>query len=103
MTAAELTGKAISIGGGLSLSVTGYEGNEEEILQIRNENRGTLKTRIYMDWRYNNLDSGSPAKIVWIRDGADRAKGIAAIIYRNYKVGGKNSTICSSRRYFFGR
>lgn len=70
----------------LKYSMTSYEGFEEEILRIRNENRPIAQTRRYMDWRYLGQKSPFLPKVFWIQTKEGMRIGMASLIFRPYWI-----------------
>lgn len=74
--------------GDFRLDVTGYGGHEEEILHVRNANRGVAQRRDYLDWRYRTLPGLPQPRVAWLRDADGQALGMAAAIYRRFWIDG---------------
>ncbi|MCK5543099.1 MAG: GNAT family N-acetyltransferase [Desulfobacterales bacterium] len=69
----------------LSLSVTTYEGHEEEIIAILDRNRSVKHSIQYLNWRYRR-EENAPALIFWLRLSDGKAVGIASLIYNPYMI-----------------
>lgn len=67
-------------------SVTGYRGFESEILRLRNANRSLPQSAGYLDWRYAGTNGGPQPRLFWVKDGAGRSRGMAALIFRRFWV-----------------
>lgn len=75
--------------GAFVLAVTGYEGFEEEVLRLRNANRAGSKSRQYLDWRYGQDGAEIEPRVYWVRTADGQAVGMAAVIFRAYRVDGE--------------
>lgn len=74
---------------GFSVTVSTYQGHEEEVLQFRNLNRPISRTRDYMDWRYLGQESPLSPLVFWVRNSKDTPVGMASIIFRPFWVDGR--------------
>lgn len=73
---------------GFSCVVTGFAGMEPEILRLRNTNRDTPETPAYLTWRYHVLSGLPPPSVHWLLDPNGRRVGMAAAIFRPYRLNG---------------
>src|SRR6266478_6431459 len=53
-------------GSGFSCAVTGSDGQEQEILRLRNANRDSPETLEYIDWRYRNSPDALEPRVFWL-------------------------------------
>src|SRR5258705_13565456 len=88
--------------GDLSLVLTGYAGNEEQVLRLRNANRSTVQTREYLDWRYRQLPDMPPPCIAWLMSAGGEAVGMAAAIFWGLWGGGGVGDVAVVRGMSFG-
>ena len=72
-----------------TVTVSTYQGHEEDVLQFRNRNRPVPRTRTYMDWRYLGQQSPFSPLVFWVRNCNDTPMGMASIIFRPFWVGGR--------------
>jgi len=72
-----------------SYSMTGYEGNEENLLRLLNRNRATRQDRNYLDWRYLGEPASPPAILFWVHDEKGKRVGVSSLIFRAYCVDGE--------------
>jgi len=72
-----------------TFSITGYKGYEEEVLQLRNNNRPKPQTRTHMDWRYLGQYLSMKPLIFWIHNSKGARVGMASLIFRPYWVSNK--------------
>lgn len=77
----------------LSFSVTSYNGYQEELRDILDENRYHKHTLQYLDWRYIAEESPYPPLIFWLRLPSSQAVGVASLISRAYWVNDHESWI----------
>ncbi len=74
--------------GGFSCEVTAFSGFEQQILRVRNANRERVETLEYLRWRYQ-FPAGAPEpRIFWLLDPAGERVGMAAVIFRAYRLNG---------------
>lgn len=76
--------RGLAAGEEWSCIVTEYAGNEQEILRLRNANRGNLETREYLDWRYQTPPGAPDPKVFWLVSAAGERVGMASLIFRPY-------------------
>ncbi len=76
-----------------SFSVSGYEGHEAEVLDLRNRNRAAPCAGSYMDWRYRGEEGAYDPLIYWAHSDEGEPVGMAGVIFRPYWIG-------DERRYF---
>jgi GNAT superfamily N-acetyltransferase len=74
--------------GAFSCLVTGFPGQEPEILRLRNTNRRTPETLAYLTWRYRATADAPPPCVYWLLDPQGQRVGMAAAIFRPYRVNG---------------
>ena len=74
--------------GAFSCLVTGFPGQEPEILRLRNTNRRTPETLAYLTWRYRAAADAPPPCVYWLLDPQGQRVGMAAAIFRPYRVNG---------------
>lgn len=79
--------------GGYKLMLTSYTGHEDQILRLRNANRGTVQSREYLDWRYHSLPGLPAPRIAWLLSGSGEAVGMAAAIFRSFWIDGVVSNV----------
>src|SRR5439155_3477843 len=72
----------------ISCTVTGFGGFEQEILRLRNSNRGTPETSEYLRWRYEVAPDTAEPCVFWLFDSAGERIGMAAAIFRWYRING---------------
>ena len=72
--------------GGFLLERTGYVEHAEEILALRNANRDVAQSRAFLDWRYSSSPGAPSPKVFWLRQPDGRAVGMAAAIFRAFRV-----------------
>ena len=53
-------------GSGFSCTVTGSDGQEQEILRLRNANRDSPETLEYIDWRYQSSPDAPEPRVFWL-------------------------------------
>lgn len=74
---------------GIRFAITGYVGQEEDVLQMLNATRPTPRTREFLDWRYLGEGSEKAPRIFWLHAPDGRAIAMAALIFRPYWVRGE--------------
>lgn len=72
----------------MRISRSSYQGCEEDVLALRNRNRGIKATRSFLDWRYEGEKTQRPPDILWVENSDGLRVGMAGIIYRPYWVNG---------------
>lgn len=87
MTGSDAPGTAA--GGGYECTVTSYAAAREQVLEVRNANRGVAQTGSYLDWRYETSADAPEPKIFWLNAPTGAVVGMAAVIFRPYWVGSR--------------
>lgn len=76
------------VGPEVGFRVTGYQGSEEQILAIRNSNRDSVRTRAYLDWRYDQTAGPDKVEVFWLDERPGVCIAMASIIPRLYWIDG---------------
>ncbi len=75
-------------GSGFSCTVTGSDGQEQEILRLRNANRDSPETLEYIDWRYQNSPDALEPRVFWLLSQDGQRIGMASVVFRPYWING---------------
>src|SRR5690242_4981945 len=71
---------------GFHCEVTCFHGFEDEILRLRNANRERAETLEYLFWRYQFTADAPEPRIFWLLSPDRERVGMAAVIFRPYRV-----------------
>jgi hypothetical protein len=69
----------------ITFSMSEYEGFEDKVLLVRNNNRPEMVSRTYLDWRYLN-DNAPPSLIFWVHQSDGTCVGMSSLIFRRFWV-----------------
>ena len=71
-------------GGEFSCEVTGFHGYEQQILGLRNANRGEPETLEYLAWRYRRSADSPEPQVFWLLSPDRQRVGMASVVFRPY-------------------